>query len=278
MEMTKREYADKVAELIGGEVVETEKANGVKMLGIVKRNDGSNVSPTAYVDEFYRDETDVEFAAERINQLIEMNSRSSINVEDFKSWEKMKPLLRIRLYNQNTNSDVRESAEQYGFDDLVLIPYINLTEDFDGGQGSIKVTNQLIEYWGVTPEEVIQTAKENSKGDYTIQSMAEMIKSMMGLSKEDELPDGDAGMYVITNRKRLFGAYSVIEAREQLREMFSEGYIILPSSVHEVLVIPMDEKTTVDELTTMVQEVNETQVALEEQLGNKAYVFGKEVA
>ena len=143
MEMTKREYAEVIVSIIGGEIQEVEKANGVKMLGIIRREEGSNISPTAYVDEFYRDGVDPVFAAQRIDSLLIANSRNNFDVTMFTDFEKVKPNLRARLYNSKTNAEVFMSAEKYGFDDLIIIPYILVKSDFDG-QAASKVNKSML--------------------------------------------------------------------------------------------------------------------------------------
>ena len=65
----------------------------------------------------------------------------------------------------------------------------------------------------------------------------------------------------------------MIVLTEKLKEMFPNGYIVLPSSVHEVIVVPNDDSIEALELDNMVNEVNDTKVLQEEQLGTKAYRF-----
>lgn len=272
MNITKREYAQTIANLIGGEVNEVEKTNGIKLTGVLKREEGSNCAPTVYIDTFYDDGVSVDDAVRKVRELLEQNSGKNVDLTTFTDWEKVKPQLRARLYNEKTNSEVRKSANEYGFDDLVIIPYI-IIKNFTDGVAGAKVTNQMLENWGVTAEEVIDIAMENSKKEIQIISMKKMLSEMMGLP-EELLPDDP--MFVITNETKVNGSISVILAKEKLDEMFPKGYAVLPSSIHEVIVVPLDEIADESQLTGMVNEVNAEQVAEGEQLGDRAYIFRAE--
>jgi len=182
-------------------------------------------------------------------------------------------MLRARLYNKKTTADVKRSAKMYGYGDLIIVPYI----DMDGA--SAKVTKDLVKAYGVTEKTVIDTAIKNTEDDFEIKSMREIMKEMMQV--DDEMfeamfPVGEPPMYVITNSKRFYGAISVISAQDKLEELFPDGYAIIPSSVHEVLAIPLSDEVDEQMLKGMIGEVNATEVAAEEVLGSRAYIF-KEV-
>ena len=50
-------------------------------------------------------------------------------------------------------------------------------------------------------------------------------------------------------------------------------FYILPSSIHETLLIPVADNMELDYLTSMVREVNATQVTPEEQLSDNVYIY-----
>lgn len=61
-------------------------------------------------------------------------------------------------------------------------------------------------------------------------------------------------------------------ARKNLKEMFPDGYIVLPSSIHEVIVIPKDIEEK-DVLIEMVRNINATQVEPQDRLADNVYEF-----
>ena len=63
---------------------------------------------------------------------------------------------------------------------------------------------------------------------------------------------------------------------KKIGEIFPEGVYILPSSVHEVLIIPKENAPSPKELGEMVREVNRAEVAREEVLSDRIYEYDKE--
>ena len=274
--MTKREYAEAIAEIIGGEVYEVEKANGVITTGITKRIEGMNIAPTIYIDSAYAMEKSVEESAKKIGEMMEAyQPKENMDLSCLLDYENVKDRLRARLYNKATKADIFRSAEVYGFDDLVIIPYIEVTDFMKDGW--IKVSESLFNHWGVSEKEVIDTAMMNTDENIEIMSMAEIMANML---REQGAPENlieqmvgstDNAMYVVSNKKRFYGAIGVILKADELRMMFPDGYTVLPSSVHEIIVVPNTLATDPEYLAQMVREVNATEVDELERLGNKPY-------
>ena len=66
------------------------------------------------------------------------------------------------------------------------------------------------------------------------------------------------------------------EVADQLREsgVFA-GFpdVVLPSSIHEMLILPYDDSIDMDVMSEMVREINATQVSPEERLTDQAYLI-----
>ena len=275
-DMTKREYADAIAERIDGEVKEVEKNNGIKLTGIQPKQPYENrIAPVIYIDEMYNDELSIDDAVEIVTERFD----SAIKGVDFDpsittDFNKAKEYLKLRLYNANNNYEVFRSASEYGFDDLIIVPVLDNVIP----SGSIKFTKSLIESLGVTEDEIFDAAMENIKADdYNLKGMSEVMVEMIGREQAEMMgvivnPE-DEKMFVITSKEKAFGAFGVIALKEKLEEMFPNGYIVLPSSVHEVIVVPNDDSIEALRLDNLINETNDTQVSQEEQLGNKAYRF-----
>jgi len=262
--MTNMTFAKAVAEVIEGAVAkEFEKANGVVLTGIEVRSEDSNVATVIYIDKMIEEGLTVDEVAEKVSELAKEKAKPSIDTSVFTDKDFVTEHLRARLYNKATNAEVFRSAEKYGFADLIIVPYIeNVIEN-----GSVRINNSLLDGLGMTADEVLDIAEENSRQAVKVQTMAEIMAEMMGM----ELPmDDDAPqMHVVTNDTKTFGAYAIIPMLNYFKDKFPEGFAVLPSSVHEVIVVETNDPT----LDNMVQEVNDTQVQVEEQLSNHAYRF-----
>lgn len=279
MNMDINQYAKAIASAIGAEAREMEKANGVILHGIFMKQE-TGITPTIYIDEYFLRNVPVEEAAKDVKEAIEFNSNVNVDVSFISDWERVKPMLRARLYNKKTSADIKRNATRYGFDDLVIIPYI--TDVIKNG--SVKVTRQIANAWGVTDREIIDTAMKNVKPEATINNMCDVLKEILtkqGMPEdiiEEYLENSDkVNMMVISTKNRMFGAISIITMRKELEKKFPNGYAVLPSSVHEVIVIPIDEaiEGRESDLDSKINEVNATSVLREERLGSKAYIIRK---
>ena len=170
------------------------------------------------------------------------------------------------MYNNKTNADVYKSAKDYGFDDLRLIPYIQLSDNM-----SIRVTKLLCKMWDKKPSAVITKAYKNTaKEDFRILN----IKTMF--CTQEDINNGAPNLYAITNDKFGYGAVGVIFLKERLAELFPTGYKVLPSSIHDVLVLGNDDMRIAGVekfLDLVINDVNDTCIKPEEVLGNKFYEF-----
>lgn len=271
-----REYAEAVLKSLsieGAEIKEINKTNGVVLTGIMIPTD-SNMSPMIYVDQMMKDGLTPAEAATEVLRVFDANRKNKLDVDFIQNYEEVVPKLKARLYNGKTNAEVKRSALEYGFDDLIIVPCIELGEIGNSGNGTVKVTESLLKQWDKTADEVIDAALENSKEEGTIQTMFDVLSGFMAEKEmEMEMPlPGTPAMYVVSNKKKVCGAIQVCLLKEKLGRMFPNGYIVIPSSIHEVIVLPKDFSDK-DMLDGMVNDVNDSQVAVEEQLGNKVYIF-----
>ena len=272
--MTKREYAEAIAVIVNGTVNEVEKANGIKKIGIIIKEEGSNIAPCIYIDEMYDGEMSVEEAVEKVKELYDYSKiNTPFDTDSITDFDKIKPMVRVRLYNNKTKAEVFKSAEEYGFDDLIICPYA-LINNFNGSAGTVGIKNNMLDMWGVNAEEIINIGIENTKAEgYKLQSMAEVMIEMMGKEQAEMMGIVDDGrMYVLSNESKTFGAIEVILAADELKEKFPSGYIVIPSSIHEVIIVPKDVADK-EILNGMVNDVNDGCVRDDEVLGNKVYIF-----
>lgn len=274
--MTKRDYANAVANGIENAVVEEVNKNGISLLGIC-RNMNVGVAPIVYIDEAYNNGMSVEEAITMVENTIKANE-DTVDMEVVNmiaDWNKTKDNVVVRLYGDAMDAEVYEDATNYGFSGLRLVPYV--TVDINDGIGGIKVSKSLVNTWGVSERDVIKQGIANI--EYTIKTMRDtLIEAMFpdGVDPDDFMTQlmlpPDMNMWVITNKEKVCGASAVIAARKNLKEMFPDGYIVLPSSIHEVIVIPKDIEEK-DVLIEMVRNINATQVEPQDRLADNVYEF-----
>lgn len=191
------------------------------------------------------------------------------------TYEVAKENIKVKLENVNAEQiGVYRSAKEYGFEDLNIVPYVIIDETEDGVM-STRITEDICRMWGVTATEVINQGIANL--DYTIKGMNETLRERMrddGMPEElieIMVPEMDERIYVVSNRDLFNGASSIIAAQRELNRRFPQGYFVLPSSKHEVIVVPRQDGLNIDEFKEMVMEINGTQVDDKDKLSDNAY-------
>ena len=207
---------------------------------------------------------------------------------DFTDYDSVKDHLTVQVINTKANQRMLPGVPHKEMEDLSVICRIEFPSPAGEGVGSVKVTHELMSQWGVRPQDVYQKAVENAvrKSPPVLMSMNDVMKEMMGNPSETknllQLEEGaefpKEGMYVLSNPMRLDGA-SVLaypNLQEQLESVFPQGCYLLPSSLHELIIIPKDIGASPKELGEMVREVNQKEVARDEILSDRVYEFDKE--
>lgn len=138
-------------------------------------------------------------------------------------------------------------------------------------EASYKLKPELMEKVGITLFQAWDNAYDNTCGTSVIKTMAEA----MGVPAE--MFEGMPLQIIVTNRNKWRGASSILN-KAHLRAWLDERnikdtkFFMLPSSIHEVILLPYDEDENLEGLSAMVREVNAAQVEPEEQLADRAYV------
>ena len=269
--IAKKQYAKEIAALVGGNVIEEKKTDDVTLTGIIIMNGAEGLVPIVYIDDFYAAGVSPEEVAKKILDIYEKNRNIDSEVSWLMDYSQIAPYLTMRLQPESIASYLAVYAEEFGFPDLVLIPYVSFIHT-QLGPCAVAVSEELMESWGVSEQEMINRAMQNLT--YEIIPMPDMIREYagrMGIGFPDAaMPKEAPDMYVVTNASRHFGAASIIPAREKLERIFPEGYIVIPLSVDECVVRSaqnVDEKKA-QEIINMLSVTDSIN-----KLSNKIYYF-----
>lgn len=236
------------------------------------------VSPTIYLMDYYLEYSEgkeINEIAEEIVKISE-NSRGIVkfDVDACKSFEGIKDKLLCRVVNYKQNRELLSKCPHRSFLDLALVYYC-VEIDCDGDFGSWLVTDKIFSHWNVTEEVLYKKAMENLPNlmPPELISIWELLEKLTG---EPYIPDNcdEDKMYVLTNDKKIFGATSILF--EEIIKKFAKehgSFYILPSSIHEVILVPAESDENAEVLKKMVKEVNETNVPPMDYLSDEVYFF-----
>lgn len=200
-------------------------------------------------------------------------NRPAISVEDLTDYETVNPRLSILLIGQEGNEERLKQIPHHPMEDLALVYRIRIQEN-EYGTATALITNAMLDQFGITPEQLHQDALEVAAAEnpFAIKTMSEIFAELTGgmFVPEDTIP-----MYVASNESRINGAGVIAYPNfmETAAEHLNGSFYILPSSIHDVILLPENDAHSVKELQEMVQEINTSQVAPEERLSDHVYHY-----
>ena len=205
------------------------------------------------------------------------------------NYETAKEHLYIRLCSPKENRDFLKNVPHTSVQDMEATYHLLLPGD-GNGITSIIVDHEVFGHFNISKEQLHQDAIEN-----TPKLMPPVIYSMpdvlSGLTKPYEHPgenwqndfkrqlkDIDLGrtqMYVLSNSMMLNGAAVICypQLMQRIGEQVKQNFFILPSSVHEVLLVPDNGVLSLKDLEQTVKDVNTCEVMPADRLSDSVYHF-----
>lgn len=170
-------------------------------------------------------------------------------------------------------------------DEVVWLPWIDLAVCFAvrfSWEGSfrcqIRVTKSMMNAWRISKKTLFQQAMDNQKAHgYQVENVRQLLERIVpGLLAEcqekDICPARDT-MLVLTNEENYYGAALLLD-RDLLKKVANKSNMyILPSSIHELVLLPEQSGMKKENMDAMVQDVNRTAVAKEYWLSDHAYYY-----
>lgn len=255
------------------------KNNGIKLDAIWLSREEEPITPTIYLNgyyESYQKGESLESIRKKILALSEQKPKGAFDTEQFLDYTKAKDRILFKLIHAKRNEAWLDEVPHRLFLDLAVVFYYLVPEE--EVNASVLIRMEHLQLWDVTEEELYLTAMQNTPRvlEPEIQDMNAVVAEMFTELPEqnEDFPEETSPMYVATNKKKFYGAACMLYPGllKTFAEMKDSDFYILPSSVHEILLVPV-ELGEQEALSEMVREVNETQVLAEEILSDHAYLY-----
>lgn len=267
------------------------KNNDCILDALVIKTAESNVVPTIYLNSYYEELSegmDLDSVLASIAAFYEKHYiNHNMDMDWIRDYSEVKYNINIKLINYEYNSQYLQDKPFTRLEDLACIYQIDLVNDFNGSS-VITLTDGLLEGYGITINELHAQALKNMGAEpYRFRGLNEVIMEMLSSSdmiedaediaaQIDEVPNT---MYVLSNESNTNGAAVIIsdKVQQEIAEKVGD-FFVLPSSIHEVLIIPKSSGMEPRELQKMVCEVNQSQVAPPERLSDNVYEYNSKDA
>lgn len=267
------------------------KNNGVILDAITIMHCEQNTAPTVYLKDFYlryrQGSTVEELAKELVEFSIQNNIKGKIPVQFFMDFLQVKKRICYKLVNCKKNEEFLQSVPHKRVLDLAMVYYYSVDPDLME-HATVLIRHMDVVRWNTTVEAVEQAALENTPKllDWKFSTMTELMQEILDWEMKDKevspfqisIEENDPmPMYVLTNKEKYFGAACMFYpgVLKQISEKLNDSLYILPSSIHECIILPVSGEYTQKSLSEMVTEINEVQVEETEILSNHVYYYDR---
>lgn len=294
-----RDFTEMVKEMMGKDytvnLYKVTKNNSLELDSLVLLKAGSSLAPGIYLLPYYKEYesgTDILELAGKLCDYYRSCETPAIGDDFIYSFEKIKRKITYRLVNYDKNKKLLDNIPHIKYLDLA-VTYHCLIQNNESGIAAIRITNEHISKWNISIRELHKLAVINTKREFPplIRTMDEVISSILSLETSKDIKanadmllqdvrihtdvESKDRMYVLSNSMGINGATCLLynNVLKKFSDKLQANLFILPSSIHEVILIPDNGNINKEELASMVRDINRTQVACDEVLSDRVYFY-----
>ena len=273
-------------------VSKVPKNNGLFLDGLTITLRDQTASPVIYLNYYYERFLGGHPIDSLVEEIVDIYRESAgILHADFSilnDFERLKDRITYRVISTRDNLALLKDTVSVPFQDLSIVFYLFLQQS-PIGQMTALVRRRHMEQWRTTPEELLALAEKNTPLllPPELKNMDEIMDAVAREHMGDDyypgvidtlFPDhAYSPLYVLSNTTGLHGACVMLypDVLKNFADRLDRDLVILPSSIHEVLLLPYDDNVTFSGLSDMVAEINQTAVSLEDRLSNHVYFYSR---
>ena len=261
------------------------KNNNISLEGLTILEEGYNIAPTIYIQEYYEQlQQGAEFLTvlkQILDTYYEYRPTENIDTSMFLDFELIQQQIVFKLIHYERNQNLLKDIPFVPFLDLAIVFYC-LVATSTSGTATILIQNSHLRLWNTDITQIYALAKKNTSK--LLPPHFEMLSNMLSNilpSSQEQIPlldDLTFPIYILTNNQRFLGASCILydDLISQLAQKLECDFYIIPSSIHEVLLIPSSIDMSQETFHEMICEVNETQLEPQDILSDHLYFYSRE--
>ena len=218
---------------------------------------------------------DLDDVVESIIDTYNHHNSVTFDVSTFTDFDAVKNRICYKLVNTASNKKLLEDVPHRELFDLSVVYYVMVAVE-DDATGSILIHNNHLGFWDVTENDLYEYASINTSKilPVNIKSMFDTLTEMVDM---EDFYNTDDFMYVLTNKEKLQGASTILypDVLSTFADRKNANLWLLPSSIHEWIIVCDDGNMNRETLSEMIQEVNSTQLAVDEILSDHPYYYNR---
>ena len=261
------------------------KLQGESYLGISVTPEGSRVGVIINLEDAFLDyQTGSQFTAVAVmngladNIVGTLGEQEQFDLGFLEDYRAVKDMLTVEVVGKDQNAEILQSVPHQELEDLAAVYRIALGET-ENGNATVLITNEILRNYGITQDQLHQDALDAAQRTmkYSIRSMDEVLREMaqsMGIEQNQPVMFSSP-LYVGTTDRDTFGAgvLAVPSFFEAATEKLDGNFYVLPSSVHEILLLPDRFAPEHQFLKELVQDVNANEVDPKDRLSDNVYHY-----
>lgn len=259
------------------------KNNGTIHDGLVIIQPEVNISPTIYLMPYYHRHLDgvsmEDICADIVTTYQRNQPRENFDTTRFTDFEKAKKNIVMRLISYERNAKLLEQVPHMRYLDLAIVFLCLLCAD-ENQQANILIYNHHLDFWKVGIDTLYQCACNNTPKHlpHKFINMNDIFEELVPHLPSDFSSAICPKLYILSNVYHTNGATAILYdgLLKQIADSLDRDLVILPSSIHEVLLSPIEEDVPFASMSDMVREVNATQLADDEILSDHVYLYLRE--
>lgn len=296
LDFIKNSVQDMMGSSFAVELHQVTKINGLVLDGLIITKKDAELCPTIYLNQYFQQYEDglkaEEITAEICNSYMsEYKNIPKSLFSDVATFEKIQGRVVYKLICRQRNGKLLSDVPFTPYLNLAMVYYLLISKE-ENSQITSLIHNKHLELWGVTKEEIHNLAKVNTESllPAAITTMRDTMHKIIKESMDNEIDaeklceimdeeeqESEHSLYVLSNTTGQNGAACILyeEVLKNFSKAMESDIIILPSSIHEVLLMPNTGKLEPYELHEMVHSINCT-IPVEEVLSDQVYIFRRE--
>lgn len=263
---------------------EVSKLQGESYIGMAVRPENSNVAATMNLEPFFAN-LSVDFTMDDVmDQIAQSISNQLDHMPQFdervlNDYAQMKEKLTLQMIPTAGNEEKLSEIPHRNVEDMSIVYRFEMSNSAKE-ISSILVTDSMLHSYGITADQLHEDALEAAVQTHpaTLRNMTDVMRDLMGDAAALFAPDEPSPMWVASVEGGQNGACAIQypDFLEQAAETLGGDFYVLPSSIHEVLLVADDGSTDLSYLEAMVRNVNETDVVPADRLSDHVFHYDSE--
>lgn len=261
------------------------KNNGVMLDALILRMPDISSAPVIYLESLYQNYLNGTSVDDLCHTIIAGLKKDPVITHDMilrlQNPDTAHDKIAFRLVSRKANSELLRDVPWIPFLDLAVIFHLHLGHSA-GNQITSIIHNRQMQNWRLSPKDLFRIAKKNTQKLYP-SAITRLEHLIFGWDMENnDLLSCDPALpniYVLTNQNGINGASCLLYENtiKDFADRIGSDLIILPSSIHEVLLIPDSHSLNYLTFRDMVRTINATEIPKEDILSDELYLYRRSV-